>query len=160
MEDQTQREKYHAYLQTPEWAEKRQAALEDAGQRCQLCNSPSALNVHHRTYERVGRERLGDLTVLCRRCHEKFHGVDGSKPRRVKGSRKPPSPTTLASRQRAVEVLREVLPGLDPARLYGSRDFALLAGLPVGLTGRVLWRLVREGALVQHSKKKYRIAVP
>lgn len=35
---------------------------------------PEAFNVHHRTYERLGKERLGDLTVLCRKCHGLFHG--------------------------------------------------------------------------------------
>jgi hypothetical protein len=31
------------------------------------------LDVHHRTYENKGKEKLGDLTVLCRECHTKFH---------------------------------------------------------------------------------------
>lgn len=64
---------YQAYLQTSEWKEKRGQVLERASHRCQLCYSPDDLNVHHRTYKRRGNEDLGDLTVLCKVCHERFH---------------------------------------------------------------------------------------
>jgi len=29
--------------------------------------------VHHRTYERVGRELMSDLDVVCKRHHELYH---------------------------------------------------------------------------------------
>lgn len=64
---------YSEYLQTPEWAEKRDAAILRAGGRCQVCNDDRQLNVHHRTYERVEDDAPEDLVVLCRRCHELFH---------------------------------------------------------------------------------------
>lgn len=64
---------YDEYLQTPEWLERRAQALDRAERRCQVCNTPNALNVHHRTYERRGNERPGDLTVLCEGCHQLFH---------------------------------------------------------------------------------------
>lgn len=64
---------YAEYLLTPEWQKKRMKALRFAQFRCQLCNSPDSLNVHHRTYERRGNELLGDLITLCRDCHEIFH---------------------------------------------------------------------------------------
>jgi hypothetical protein len=67
---------YADYLLTPEWQERRQAALDRAGRRCQVCNTPRRLHVHHRTYERRGRELPGDLTVLCDRCHALFHGKE------------------------------------------------------------------------------------
>src|SRR5438093_4983788 len=41
---------YPEYLQTPEWQQKRRAALEQAEYRCQVCNRGEHLNVHHRTY--------------------------------------------------------------------------------------------------------------
>jgi len=31
------------------------------------------LEVHHRTYERVGAERPADVIALCKACHEKHH---------------------------------------------------------------------------------------
>jgi hypothetical protein len=74
---------YREYLQTPEWQAKRTEARERAGERCQVCNADDLLDVHHRTYERRGYERDGDLTVLCRTCHELFShfGRLASKPR-------------------------------------------------------------------------------
>jgi hypothetical protein len=64
---------YQEYLQSPEWQEKRDEVLGQARHRCRVCNSRHQLEVHHRTYDRVGHERSDDLTVLCRPCHELFH---------------------------------------------------------------------------------------
>lgn len=64
---------YARHLKTTKWNQTRKAALQRAGYRCQVCNSPDSLNVHHRTYERLGHEHPMDLTVLCRVCHKIFH---------------------------------------------------------------------------------------
>ena len=67
---------YGEYLQTPHWQHKRDEKLWAVGYRCQLCNrasSEAVLDVHHRTYERLGEERDEDLTVLCRTCHHRHH---------------------------------------------------------------------------------------
>lgn len=64
---------YHTYLQTPEWKERRLLILERDGYRCQICNSPDRLNVHHRDYTRRGYENDTDLTTLCQGCHQVFH---------------------------------------------------------------------------------------
>jgi hypothetical protein len=65
---------YRDYLQTAHWELTRAAALERAKHRCQLCNGlKGGLNVHHRTYERLGNELPEDLIVLCRDCHTIFH---------------------------------------------------------------------------------------
>lgn len=66
-------DKYYEYLNSLEWFEKKSLKLEEVGYRCQLCNSPFNLDVHHRTYVRVPNEPLTDLTVLCRGCHSRFH---------------------------------------------------------------------------------------
>ena len=69
-----QRMPYREYLLTPEWQERRKQQLRSAGYRCQVCNTNgTALNVHHRTYERRGCEYYKDLLVLCQSCHELFH---------------------------------------------------------------------------------------
>lgn len=65
---------YLEYLKTEHWKQVRNMALAQAGNRCQLCNNDRSLQVHHRTYERVGHEDLKDLTVLCGKCHRAFHG--------------------------------------------------------------------------------------
>lgn len=64
---------YHRYLRSPEWQVVRRLAHERAAGRCQVCNQPGRLDVHHRTYERLGHELLSDVTVLCRDCHAKHH---------------------------------------------------------------------------------------
>lgn len=64
---------YVEYLQTPEWAQKRDETLERDEHRCRACNTGENLHVHHRTYARRGNEEIGDLTTLCSSCHEHFH---------------------------------------------------------------------------------------
>lgn len=64
---------YRDYLQTSHWQGLRELALVHAQRRCQLCNSPWDLQVHHRTYESRGKEPLSDLIVLCADCHGRFH---------------------------------------------------------------------------------------
>lgn len=83
------KEQYAEYLTSPSWKMRRDAAVKRAEGRCQLCNSDANLNVHHRTYENVGREKPTDLTVLCRSCHEKFHGITGSKRTSLKKAKHP-----------------------------------------------------------------------
>ena len=67
---------YAAYLRSDAWKAAAAAALDRAGHRCAVCNADrwfSRLDVHHRTYERLGAERPEDLVVLCRHCHSLFH---------------------------------------------------------------------------------------
>ncbi len=66
--------KYKEYLKTRHWQKTRAAALKRAGGKCQLCGERAgALNVHHNSYSRRGRELAGDLVVLCESCHDVFH---------------------------------------------------------------------------------------
>lgn len=67
------RQAYAAYLQTPEWRRRREAALKFAEGRCSLCPEKRFLDVHHKSYENLGDEPLWDLIVLCRRCHQRHH---------------------------------------------------------------------------------------
>jgi hypothetical protein len=87
---------YRQYLLTPEWAERRRVTIIRAGHRCQVCNKPGSLDVHHRTYVRRGDELPADLTVLCDGCHALYHGKIHASPA-PKPDRKPVSPR----RQRA-----------------------------------------------------------
>lgn len=64
---------YELYLKTPHWKRIRDEALERAEHRCQMCNRGGVLDVHHRTYERLGAEHPMDVFVLCRGCHTAFH---------------------------------------------------------------------------------------
>jgi 5-methylcytosine-specific restriction endonuclease McrA len=67
---------YYAYIASPEWKAKADAAKERAGYCCQVCNASrndgAILDAHHRTYARLGHEKPEDITVLCRDCHGLF----------------------------------------------------------------------------------------
>lgn len=71
---------YAAYLKSVDWAQKREAALTRAENRCQVCYDVHRLECHHRTYSRVGRERDADLVVLCDECHELYHRRERVRP--------------------------------------------------------------------------------
>jgi len=61
---------YRAYLQSPQWQVKRWSTLALARQRCERCKRYGVvLQVHHKTYERLGHESPADLEVLCTDCH-------------------------------------------------------------------------------------------
>jgi len=64
------RDFYLAYLNSPAWRARRSRKLQDAGWRCERCAAKRELQVHHRSYERLGAEWDSDLEVLCVDCHE------------------------------------------------------------------------------------------
>ena len=64
---------YGTYLRSVHWQTMRRLAHDRAQGTCELCGRGGQLDVHHKTYERIGEERLDDLIVLCRSCHSKFH---------------------------------------------------------------------------------------
>jgi hypothetical protein len=64
------------YREQPEWQVRRVQALVRAGNRCQTCGSrDKTLDAHHNSYQNYGDERPQDLVVLCRSCHDLFHGI-------------------------------------------------------------------------------------
>lgn len=70
------REEYLAYIQSPEWFEKRKCRLELDNWTCFVCElrpDDCCLNAHHLTYEHIGNEPLDDLITLCIKCHEAIH---------------------------------------------------------------------------------------
>lgn len=69
---------YREYMNSPEWAETRNRyRASNRLQSCLVCRAPN-VDLHHRTYKRLGRERLHDLVPLCREHHEQLHeqGLD------------------------------------------------------------------------------------
>lgn len=67
---------YTAYLKTEKWQKKRFERNKLDGFRCQMCGTAKNLNVHHLTYENLGRESIYDLVTLCESCHKKVHEKD------------------------------------------------------------------------------------
>ncbi len=64
---------YAAYLLTPQWRAKRAKVLERDKYVCAGCGAARAEEVHHLTYDRVGREMLFDLVAVCAACHRSIH---------------------------------------------------------------------------------------
>ncbi len=64
---------YDDYLRSDHWREVRRRCLWRWDYRCAVCNSSQFVDVHHRTYERLGAERETDVIALCRRCHDLYH---------------------------------------------------------------------------------------
>lgn len=67
------RARYHEHLASDEWAALRERVIERDGGLCVRCGSAGS-HVHHLTYERLGRESIGDLELLCVPCHHAEHG--------------------------------------------------------------------------------------
>jgi 5-methylcytosine-specific restriction endonuclease McrA len=96
---------YEKYITSSKWkrSSARKAELKSAGYRCRGCYAPAdrgcALELHHRTYERLGNERPGDLTALCHDCHHAL--TSGLRARRYNGSPPTPADHVPATRDRA-----------------------------------------------------------
>lgn len=70
---------YRDYItKSPQWKRKRKWAMRKLGRKCNRCGSAHNINVHHLSYKRLFNERLEDLEILCRGCHENEH--EGDKP--------------------------------------------------------------------------------
>lgn len=71
-------DKYKEYLRSYQWRSRRLDFLRFWSFRCCLCYSAKDVEVHHRTYERIGQEELTDCVVLCKRCHELHTNFTGN----------------------------------------------------------------------------------
>ena len=65
---------YEEYLKSEAWAQHRTVTIRRAGGICECCEHFPATQVHHLTYERIGRESDTDLMAVCTFCHELLHG--------------------------------------------------------------------------------------
>lgn len=70
----TRKQKYRAYLNSPEWKTRRLLLINERGSQCDNCGKVGPVQVHHLNYERLGRELPFDLQLLCRGCHAMTHG--------------------------------------------------------------------------------------
>jgi hypothetical protein len=76
--------KYYSYIKSEAWQRKRRQfyssnmfkCFEGAGKwNCYCCEMTDvSLDLHHRTYKRLGKEKIHiDLVPVCRPCHEDIH---------------------------------------------------------------------------------------
>jgi len=71
-DDRQWRQRYNAYLNSPEWREKRRRVLARSP-LCEGCGKRPSIQAHHMTYKRLGREMLFDLRAVCKHCHDEIH---------------------------------------------------------------------------------------
>lgn len=69
--------KHSKYLRSKKWKKRRDKYRRTKMylRGCAGCKVKENLNVHHRHYETVGKERDIDLLPLCNKCHDKVHGA-------------------------------------------------------------------------------------
>ena len=61
---------YEDYLASDRW---RTTARLYKKLRCYCCGLERSLQVHHRSYQNLGREKADDLVTVCRSCHQRIH---------------------------------------------------------------------------------------
>lgn len=64
---------YREYLKGEHWKNVKKSFYKVNARKCVECSSTVNLNLHHLTYDRLGKERLSDLVCLCEDCHHKLH---------------------------------------------------------------------------------------
>lgn len=66
---------YAEYLDSAHWREfKKGYRASSRSRKCEVCNR-GPIQLHHHTYQRLGKERLDDVTPLCRDHHEEVHKI-------------------------------------------------------------------------------------
>ena len=64
---------YSDYLKTEHWHKKKQSFKVTVVRECLICRKRTDLHVHHISYKNIGREKNGDLCLLCKDCHFGAH---------------------------------------------------------------------------------------
>ena len=59
---------YRKYTASPAWRRKRNQVIARDKGKCVWCGAEGN-QVHHKTYDNIGRESLFDLVLLCNKCH-------------------------------------------------------------------------------------------
>jgi 5-methylcytosine-specific restriction endonuclease McrA len=65
--------RYKARLADPSWRKLKSQNIRDRGYVCESCSSEHRIELHHITYENLGSEKLEDMALLCRNCHQEAH---------------------------------------------------------------------------------------
>jgi hypothetical protein len=68
--------RYEEHLSSPAWHELRRKVFARCAGVCEGCRDRRAVQVHHLTYARLGREMLFDLVAVCLECHDSIHRPD------------------------------------------------------------------------------------
>ena len=66
---------YNQYLKTEHWKYTRLKVLKKYKNKCYMCSYDMMIQVHHKTYDRIGNEDVDVLITLCKACHLKVHNM-------------------------------------------------------------------------------------
>jgi hypothetical protein len=73
---------YKSYLESKHWQDLRKRFYKsklvkkiDNKIVCYSCQETKPLSLHHKTYKRMGKEKLNDLVLLCQNCHYLAHKI-------------------------------------------------------------------------------------
>lgn len=64
---------YRDYITSDEWKWFREEYYKTHKKECRACGSKIRVNLHHKTYKRLGHERLADVVPLCEYHHTELH---------------------------------------------------------------------------------------
>lgn len=72
---------YYAYLASDEWRQVKVQWMKSRLCKGKLCHAAGCgqtvnLQMHHRTYKRLGNESMSDLVLVCGSCHLKIHDLE------------------------------------------------------------------------------------
>lgn len=72
MTDHQHSAEYTEYMQSRRWQERKRRLFKKRGYTCEMCGASGLpLDVHHKNYDRLGRELDDDLLIVCKDCHPK-----------------------------------------------------------------------------------------
>lgn len=64
---------YSDYIKSDEWKQFRLEYFKTHKKECRACGSKLRVHLHHKTYVRLGHERLADVVPLCEYHHMALH---------------------------------------------------------------------------------------
>lgn len=60
---------YRRHLRSSKWRYLKARVVNSRGQKCERCGARFGLQLHHKTYQRLGDELPSDVELLCKPCH-------------------------------------------------------------------------------------------
>lgn len=60
---------YEHRIRSSDWKKLKAEVIKARGYKCERCGSGYRLDLHHKTYERLGCERPDDVELVCKWCH-------------------------------------------------------------------------------------------
>lgn len=69
------RQSYVRYIKSAKWRKRRELYFQTHEKKCRACGSINRIELHHKTYKNIRKERDADLAPLCYKCHNAIHKI-------------------------------------------------------------------------------------